>query len=247
MKYYQIPSRLVAVVFAAPLSLLLSSQATAQIYSQTFNTGASTSLDDVAIGWSAYENDGTDLSSSTGDPMYVAADGRVFIGSSSANQGGAYAILSDAPTIDTTQYETDLTISWAQGGNDRDIDDPILGWRVLAEVAGEWYASEFQEFTGFSTMSVVVANSTWQSWATAETDLTNGFTFASGDFDAATTISGNITKLGLLAIDGSSANNDSLVLNNSFEVTGTAIPEPSSCALLSGVLGLGWVVLRRRD
>lgn len=205
------------VIVASPLSLNADT-----IYEQTFATGLETSLNDGAIGWSAYENDGTDLSHSVDDPMKVDTAGRVFIGSGSAHRAGEqYAMISDAPGIDRSLYENDLTISWVQGGNNRDIED-VMGWRVLLEVGGQWYASEFQQMvTTLSTLSVVVADPTWQAWSPPETDLIDGVYDVFNP--AAVLPSGMITRVGLMAIDSNSIENDNLYFNE-FEITATVIP-----------------------
>lgn len=224
------------VIVASPLYLNADT-----IYSQTFATSEITSLSE--FGWSAYENDGTDLSLSIVDPVKVDTAGRVFIGSGSAHRAGEqYAMISDAPGMNRSLYENDLTISWVQAGNNRDIVD-VMGWRVLAEVGGEWYASEFQQMvTTLSTLSVIVSDTTWQAWSTPETDLTNEF---SAVFNSAAVLpSGTITRVGLMAIDSNSTENDSLYFNK-FEVTATVIPEPSSIALMGLALVAGLIRFRK--
>jgi hypothetical protein len=224
------------------LALLPSAANAAVIYTEGFDNAALSSVS--TFGWTAYQNNGTNLSTSTADPLLVAASGsQVGISSGGAFIGLRTALISDAPTITIADYETDLKIRFTQSGTDSTSTEPAggLGWRVLAQVGSTIYASNFIAFSATPvTSEVLVSGSVWNVW-TGETDLTNGFNIASISTSPGT-ISGSISNIGILAIDGSSGN-DRLRLND-FSIEGTAIiPEPSA-ALLGG-LGL-LVLLRRR-
>ncbi len=56
------------------------------IHTTSFNVGLGSSIS--AYGWTAYSSTGTNLSSSTADPLYVIGSTCVFIGSGVAHQGG---------------------------------------------------------------------------------------------------------------------------------------------------------------
>ena len=250
MKIKLIPSS------AALLALLSGSLQGAVIYTETFsvdpapasNTGYAVSN----YGWSGYNSGGTNLSSSTTDPFRVLVnagntDGILFVGSGPDNNNEEDVAISAAGTIDPTAYLSDLTISFTHNVSD-DIgtnDSGSMGYRVLAQVGSEIYASNFIDRSGTATVNLLVSDSLWNLW-TGETDLTNGFDIAGISGTPGNLAAGSLSNIGLLVVDGSDAGggagNDRLRVND-FTITATAIPEPS--AALLGALGV-LVLLRRR-
>jgi PEP-CTERM motif len=223
------------------LALLPSAANAAVIYTEGFDNAATSSVS--TFGWTAFRNNGTNLSTSTVDPLVVgAAASQVTISSGNANIGLRTALISNAGTIALADYETDLKIRFTQSATDAVSAEPAggLGWRVLAQVGSTIYASNFIAFSATAvTSEVLVSGSVWNVW-TGETNLTNGFDIANISTSPGT-ISGSISNIGILAIDGSSGN-DRLRLSD-FSIEGTAVvPEPSA-ALLGG---LGMLALLRR-
>jgi hypothetical protein len=210
------------IVFAVLAMALFTGQASAAtIYSEEFTTDSTTSVS--TFNWTGHEDDGTNLTASTADPMYVTSTDYVQIGSGGSNTGGAYAAISNAPAIDPTAYANDLTISFSQSATDDGSDDAgKMGWRALVKVGSTWYASDLQSFSSSpEARSVIVSNPIWHSW---ETDLTDGFDISGISGIAATLPVGDIVSTGVLAVDGDNGN-DRMQLR-SYEITGT-IPEPS--------------------
>ena len=226
------------------LALLPSAANAAVIYTEGFDNPPLSSVS--TFGWTAYRNNGNNLSTSTVDPLQVAAAAsQVTISSGNANIGVRTTLISDAPTIALADWQSDLKITFTQNGVDAASTEAAggFGWRVLVQSGSTIYASNFiAASTGAAvTSEVLVSGSVWSVW-TGETNLTDGFNIA--NISASTgTISGSISNIGILAIDGSSGN-DRLRLND-FSIEGTAvIPEPST-ALLGG-LGLLALLRRRR-
>lgn len=211
------------IVFAVLAMALFTGQASAAtIYSEEFTTDSTTSVS--TFNWTGHEDDGTNLTASTADPMYVTSTDYVQIGSGGSNTGGAYAAISNAPTIDPTAYQNDLTISFIQSATDAPKPEPedTMYWRALVKVGSTWYASDLLSFSSSpEARSVIVSNPIWHSW---ETDLTDGFDVSGISGIAATLPVGDIVSTGVLAVDGDNGN-DRMQLR-SYEITGT-IPEPS--------------------
>jgi len=241
MKMKTLTSRLAIL---ATLAVFTTSPAFSAVtlYSTVFsNVSSDTSIN--TLGWTAYRSNGTNLTNSTSDPFRVINGSGVFIGSNDTSAHG-YAMISDAPTISLADYQNDLTISFTHRDTDDGTQNPTtMGWRVFLTVGSTIYASNFfSRSTVDTTQNVLVSDAIWRVW-TGETDLTNGFAFGDSAFSATpTTISGTISNIGILAIDGPS-NNDRLRLLN-FSISGTVIPEPST-ALLGG-LGMLCLLRRRR-
>lgn len=240
-------ARYLSIGLVALVLLLCGQRSIADvIYSADFNTGMITNV--ATLGWNAYQNNGTDLSNSTADPLRVLTDGRVTIGSSSVNQGGAFALIANV-NLDPTQYEAGLAISYTFGGNNRLVEDP-MGFRTLVQVGGTWYATDITllgagAVTVARVVSNVVSQSIWRSW---EANVTDGFDFSSGFGALQALPGGDISNFGLLAVDGvTPTDNDSLNLNNTYQITGTVVPEPATFSLLAaGLLATGCAGWRRR-
>lgn len=231
-----------------PLALAavsLPSAHAATIYSETFTSGAG----DIAIstfGWSAFRDNGTDYSNgpvtgAAGNELVEVNATNAFIASSSTQFSTHFALLSDAGTIDPTDYQNDLTISFRESATNAGSDSPAMGWRALAQVGSTIYVSDFIGFSASATThNLTVSDSIWHVW-TGETNLSNGFNLGTISGTSGTLAAGTISGLGILAMDGAD-NNDRMRLFN-YSITGTAIPEPSSM-LLGGFALLG--LLRRR-
>jgi len=179
------------------------------LYFETF-VGESAAIVDYG-GFTAYKDDGTDLTTSTSDPMRVNIANNnyyVFIASGAANAGDSYAMISGAGSIDPTAYANNLTVSFNSDSTDEGSNDPEMGWRVLAKVGSTIYASDFFEIAvGTPTeKSIVVSDAVWHVWA-GETDLSDGFDIANIDAGAGVTLApGTISDFGVLAIDGATGN-----------------------------------------
>ncbi|MBI1336608.1 MAG: PEP-CTERM sorting domain-containing protein [Phycisphaera sp.] len=217
------------------------------IYTETFNntntdgpTGGKPLSD---YGWSGYDNGGTNLSTSTNDPLRIHINDYVFIGSGGPYANNIFAMFTALAAVNPAGYDSDLTISFGHSAiDDNPTNSGSMGWRVLVEVGGSWYASDFiARSISTSNTNVVVSSANWHSWE----DPTNGF--ADGGYGASASLpAGGITRAGVLAIDGPTqpiAGNDRLYLRD-FTVSGTAIPEPASLVLI-GLLGIG--IASRRD
>lgn len=233
---------------ACILSLALLSPAAsnaAVIYTEGFDNPAISSVSVSTFGWTAYQNSGTNLSTSVADPLVIAAGvSQVTISSGSGFVGLRTALISDVGSIDLADYETDLKIRFTQSGTDATNTEPAggFGWRVLVQSGSTIYASNFIATSATAvTSEVLLSGSIWNVW-TGETNLTNGFNIATISTSPGT-ISGSISNIGILAIDGSSGNDRARL--NDFSIEGTAvIPEPSA-ALLGGI-GLLALLHRRR-
>jgi hypothetical protein len=227
-----------------------SSVSAAVIYTEDFATATATSIS--TFSWTAYQDNGTNLTTNTADPFYVATfgGGQVYIGSGPNGNypytNAEFAMISNAGTIDPTAYENDLTISFTRRSTDDSTQEAAtMGWRVLAQVGSTIYASDFfSRTTTSTTTNVTVSDAVWRVW-TGETDLSDGFDIAdiTGGPTGGNLAAGNISNIGIMALDGSTAN-DRMRLEN-FSITGTAVPEPSA-ALLGG-LGLLALFRRRRS
>lgn len=215
----------------------------ATIYFETFE-GTSEAIEDYG-GFSAYRDDGTDLSASTTDPMRVNianSNFYVFIGSAAANVGDSYALISGAGSVDPTAYQNDLAFSFNSDSTDATAASPEMGWRFFATVGSTIYASDFFGFAqGTPTeKSVTVSDAVWRVW-TGESSLTDGFNISNIDSTATTLAAGSISGIGVLAIDGGSGN-DRMRFRD-FTISGTPVPEPS--AVLLSLLG-SLALLRRK-
>ena len=237
-----------AALIAVGGFLSISAQA-ATVYTESFVgalQGDSELVQDYG-GFTAFRNDGTDQSALGADPMRVNVandNDYVFIGSAAANQGDSYALISGAGTINPNAYFNDLAFDFTSDSTDANPSNPEMGWRFLATVGSTIYASDFFSFDqGAPTNKMVtVSDSVWNVW-TGETDLTDGFDISNISSTAGTLAAGNISDIGVLAIDGA-AGNDRMRFRD-FTISGTAVPEPGSLALL-GLGSLGMIVRRRR-
>ena len=238
-------TKIPALIVATTLGFLAVAPASAAIYTVTFDPASGTSIS--TYNWTAYQDNGTNRTNSTTDPFRVVATspaGFVFMASGSSNLNQRFALISNASTINLADYQNDLTISFSHQDTDDGTQQPdTMGYRVLVTVGSTIYASDFfSRHTGSTpvTRDVVVADAVWREW-TGETDLTDGFDIADISGTAGT-ISGNISNIGILAIDGPNSN-DRMRLYD-FTISGTLIPEPSA-ALLGG-LGMLFLLRRRR-
>jgi hypothetical protein len=241
-----IPSGAHASLIISLLALLPYGAHAAVIYSEGFDNPALSSVS--TFGWTAYRDNGTNLSTSTVDPLLVAASAsQVTISSGGGFLGLRTVLISDAGTIDPTDYTSDLTISFTESGTNAGANSPAMGWRALAQVGTTIYVSNFIGFTESTgspasrTRNVVVSDSIWSVW-TSESNLTDGFNIANIAVATGTLPTGDISGFGILAIDGADNNDRMRVFD--YSITGTAIPEPGS-ALLGG-LGMLALLLRRR-
>lgn len=235
------PSRTASFLGLALLAPAAANAAT--IYTETFVSGGG----NVAIntfGWSAYRDSGVDYSAGpltgTGNQLVLVSPTLAQIASSSTQASTHFALLSDAGSIDPTDYENDLTISFTENAFDAAPASSEMGWRALAQVGVTIYVSDFVGFSSsVTTHDLTVSNSIWHVWG--ETSLTDGFNIATIPATPGVNLApGLISGLGILAIDGAD-NNDRMRLYN-FSITGTAVPEPKA-ALLGG---LGMLALLRR-
>ena len=183
----------------------------ATIYSEDLTTGGGVHDEMSDLGWSAYRNDGTNLSGvgAAGMTLYEA---NVLVGSGIANVGFRYAMISDAPPIDRTAYQNDLIIRITHNGTDEapsNLND--FGWRIIVRVGSTIYASNYVYAPSTSiTSDFVVSSAVWHVW-NSETNLADGFNIAGISGTAGSLPAGMIEQIGVLGIDGSN-NNDRLRL-----------------------------------
>lgn len=239
---------ILGLAFLAPAASIA-----ATIYSEPLGTGSG-NANFASVGWSAYVdsihntpasgtfNTTIDISTQTPTSLaYINATSSL-IASSSTNFSTHVALITDAGSIDPTDYQSDLTISFDENATDDGLASPEMGWRALAQVGSTIYVSDFFAFSStLTTRNVVVSDSVWHVW-TGETNLSNGFNIATISGTATTLAPGTISGIGVLAIDGGQSN-DRMRLDN-FLITGTAVPEPS--AALLGSIGLLALLRRRR-
>lgn len=134
---------------------------------ETF-AGESKAIQDYS-GFAAYEDDGTNLSASTVDPLRVNVANSnffVFIGSAAANRGGSYALISGAGSIDPSAYQNDRAFSINSHATDAKPTNSEMGWRFLAKVGSTIYASDFISYsTTSSEKRVAASDSVWHTWS----------------------------------------------------------------------------------
>jgi hypothetical protein len=228
------------LTLAATLMAMTGAAHAATIYEEDFPNPATSGTDPVSIvGWTAYVDDGTDLTN-TVNSLGVQANGYLFRSGGSIPNSSAFAAISDAGTIDPTLYQNDLTISFRHGDTLSTSSSPPMGYRVLVQVGSTIYASDFVNI-GSATENFVVSDSVWHVW-TGETDLTDGFDPANISGTAGNLAAGSLSNIGLLIIDGSSGADRQRVYE--FDITGTEIPEPASVAM--GLFGMTLIAVRRR-
>ncbi|MBI1337356.1 MAG: PEP-CTERM sorting domain-containing protein [Phycisphaera sp.] len=222
----------------------------ATIYSENFVTASATSVS--AFGWTGYTQAGTNYSTSTTDPLYASASNYFFISSGTTkadSRGIDIVMLSDAGSIDPTNYLNDLTISF----NEHVVDNsttPQNQWRVVLQVGSTIYASNVIQpvLNGSGTSSntthnLVVSSSIWHVW-TGEINLTNGFATGSISGTAGNLAAGAISNIGILYEEtGYNSENDRGYLN-SVTITGTEAPLPEPASLV--LMGLGGLLLLSR-
>ncbi|MGB6223168.1 hypothetical protein [Haloferula sp.] len=179
--------------------------------SQNFVGNAGVHKNVAAYGWRGYDENGTDYSSSTVDPFKAAFfnsdDGYLFVGSLIANSK-SYAAISDFGPFDTTA-NPELNLSFAHSDTDDGTQDSgTMGYRVVADVDGVIYSSDFisRNVSGsFVEASVSTADAVWHVW-TGENDLTDGFNLAGIATGGGHALSGMISDIGLVITDGPDGN-----------------------------------------
>lgn len=142
------------VAMTAAMLMLATGVAKADtIYSESLGTGGDLA-NFSSIGWSAYQKNGTNWTTGPLPPSIPAlayrASGSALVASSSTVLGTHMALLSDAGTIDPTDSDNDLTISFRENATDDGTPSPAMGWRALAQVGSTIYASD-----SFSVLSRV--------------------------------------------------------------------------------------------
>lgn len=201
-----------------------ASLAQAALYTESFTAG-DTDLSVAHFGWTAYNQIGTDLSISTVDPLRVpsASLGSLLFVGSLDHSGKSYALISDATTINSADYEN-LEISFADNSSDDGTQQPAtMGYRVVARVGSDIYASDFISRSAGTRVTnvLLVKNTIWNLW-TGENDLSDGFDIADISTGSATTLSGLISDMGLVVTDGSD-DNDRLRVDD-FSIIATIRP-----------------------
>jgi len=223
--------KIATLALAALFTLVLTAHGTV-IYSETFlTTNPTAPAGNKAFadyGWSAYQNDGTNRFSSSGDPVKVQT-GTSLNGYGMLGNGAVYdsfALVSAAGNIDPAAYAGDLQFNLAQSAS-LTGSGTGMGWRFLVQIGSTIYASDFYSHTvGASTISATVADRIWHVW-TGETDLSDGFDKADIAPAAENLPGGVISNIGVLAIDATVTANDRLNLLD-FEITDTGIPNPTT-------------------
>ena len=113
--------------------------------------------------------------------------------------------------------------------------------RAVIQIGGTWYASEAQTFTTtVSTYTIDIQDTNWLAFTPGTSLALSG----TGDTLANLNASGNLQGVGLWvnATSGTGSNRQWRV--DDLEIT--AIPEPSTYAVIAGLLALGLVAWRRR-
>ena len=221
---------------AAGLLLIVEANGATLLYSEDFDIGASnTSVN--TLGWTAGDNGGNPLSTTTSGEMYVQTIDAARIGSGVAGQ--QYAMVSDAGSIDPAGYSSGLTISMSQ----RYLTAAGGSWRVLVQIGSEVYAStEVAAPSGsYTTIDVSTADSVWSLWS-SESSLSGlvGSSFSVGGISgtAGNLPSGTISNFGVLALDAVTGSGELVITQ--FDIYG--VPEPGSATLL----GLACLAMLRR-
>lgn len=239
-----------AVLFSAPF--VATSQVTT-LYSDDFSGLLSVELGgttpDTTIGTNTWFNANGDNSSS------FQADGSVVAGSAASgiwlpvdiNAGNIYTLSADVDL--TSTGSTWISLGYAQFASDAAFGGSggygtvIVNPGSVRPFAGLGTAGGggFYTAAGFAPqqLSIVLDASDANSANWTMEFFENGVSLegpvtTTGDF-------GNINNIGFTTVNGTATG----TIDN-FSFTVTAVPEPSTYALLAGVLTLGLVILRRR-
>jgi hypothetical protein len=150
-----------------------------------------------------------------------------------------YLVVTTALTLNQSQY-SGITFTWDAKNN-----NAASTQRIAVQIGGNWYVSA-QTFST-STNTWTAQSFSFTNTSTAWIDLTAQISSNKlPDSVAATSLTsalptGNITSFGLYL----GKFNDTQRIDT-FAITATAIPEPSTFAILSGVTALGLAGMTRR-
>lgn len=173
----------------------------------TYTVGDSKPLNNSAIGWQAWAENGSDYSSSTTDPVRAvydtaAPDGdsyRTFIGSGSALD---FVLVSDTPELIDEQRNAPVKLSVQHRDNDPSGNSSL---RFVAKVNGIWYVSSaFCSYhssvsTNWATTSVYIDSTDWYAW---ESSVSDGFSTAGISSAGGALPVGDIVAAGVLVLNG---------------------------------------------
>ena len=246
-----------SIVLSCSLSLAASVASAADVaFEEDFlnNSGTNVQLNDWTGGsWSAYQ--GTDATTAAHSSVFLAGTG----GSGTptgypGNPNDTYGFLAINPVVSQYAAVTNFseisaidqveTITWTMGNV-----SALQQVYVLVESGGNWYVSSSSySNSGYTAGSFATANtaSVTQTldFATAswnEFTLTPDSEMSVGS--SAALPSSSITGIGFFVQTPEAGK---LVRLDTLKVTGVAIPEASSSALMLGVVLLGFALSRRR-
>jgi hypothetical protein len=241
------------------------------------NTGASIAPNNTNIGWSLFSSTGADaltlgsvadssavttvgqIESGTGNPTNIAnvnsgtslsaTNGFTRINVSAANPAaGNYLFFSSEYSFDLSQSQIN-SISWYSA---RNTGFTTSVQRAAVLVNGTWYVSNASGnpsgndgFNGTTTTLIAPATGLGSLWN--ELTFTTGSTlFSISGTSALLPVSGVVTGVGIYVNTVTNSGGKSFIID-SFQVTASAIPEPSTFAALAGIAVLGLAASRRRQ
>ena len=182
--------------------------------------------------------------------------------------------MFDALDAGSSNYvfgETDTLVATVATPNNMNVRSSFASYRAMVKADGQYYAGSLNtidvaSLTGANssthTMTENAASATWTLMDNMESGNNNlqGFINAQGvathpqnlSVDGSTTVIGSeltgITQVGFLLETSATVQNGGYNFGvRAFSAEATAVPEPSSYALIAGMLALASVMVRRRQ